>query len=267
MKTGMKYIYTLVGLKAANIPVSPEKEFLHQYIRVNYGGHTVEEMVLAFDMAIQGKLEIDTKDVKHYENFSVHYFATIMNAFRVWSSQAYEQLKPLLEEMPKALPWNMPTPVSWRQELEDAYQHFLSFGRERWKYFPVGFYDQLVKDGALREGLHRRFMKLIRNEMNGEIIQNRGKFLNNIQGLQTQLQGGKFKGKDNEAAKRSIVKMTGEAKLTEIQQEQLNGGKRDGEIEVRSKQRVVIEFFQELKEGGFTTVYKIEEAADGKTEG
>lgn len=90
LKESLRQIFFLIGLRAEQIPADEEKGFLIQYIVENYGGHTPDELKLAFKMAIQGKLKIDYKDVKCYGIFSPMYFTTIMDAYREW---AREQIK------------------------------------------------------------------------------------------------------------------------------------------------------------------------------
>jgi hypothetical protein len=92
----MRYMFAVVGLRAQNFPVGVEKQFLHQFIQNNYGGHTAAEIRLAFDMAIQGLLDLDPRDVKCYENFSIAYFTTIMNAYRKWARDELKRLEPSL---------------------------------------------------------------------------------------------------------------------------------------------------------------------------
>lgn len=101
LKQALRYVYAVVGIRGQNLPTGVEKEFLHQYIRTHYGGHTPSEIRLAFDMAIQGKLELAAKDVKCYENFSIAYFATIMGAYRKW---AVEQAKVVERQAPPSKP-------------------------------------------------------------------------------------------------------------------------------------------------------------------
>lgn len=79
----------LVGLRAQNYPDDIEKQILLNFITENYGGHTPAEIKLAFEMAITRKLDVE---VNCYENFSVTYFVSIMEAYRAW---AREQIKAL----------------------------------------------------------------------------------------------------------------------------------------------------------------------------
>lgn len=112
MKPLMLYIYTLIGLRGENYPKGIEKDFIHSYIRENYGGHTSEEIRLAFNMAIQGRLNIDSRDVKCYEHFNVAYFSSIMEAYREW---AREEIKKVHQEK------ESPKVEKWQIELEYAY--------------------------------------------------------------------------------------------------------------------------------------------------
>ena len=92
LKKTMLYIYMLIGLRPHNYPQSPEKEFLHEYIRKYYGMHTCEELALAFEMAVQGKLSIPTNEVNCYEHFSPQYFGRIMSAFRSWARDVHKEI-------------------------------------------------------------------------------------------------------------------------------------------------------------------------------
>ena len=85
LKDALRYVFMVCGLRGENLPAGDDKDFLHLYIRKFYGNHTGAEVRLAFDMAIQGKLDVDAKT---YENFSVEYFARIMNAFRKAAAKA-----------------------------------------------------------------------------------------------------------------------------------------------------------------------------------
>lgn len=93
LKQVLRLIMVKVGLRAQSFPTDGEKEVLLEHIISQYGNHTPEEIKLAFDMAIIGKLDIEEKDVICYENFSCLYFSKIMNAFRKWARETHSQLK------------------------------------------------------------------------------------------------------------------------------------------------------------------------------
>jgi hypothetical protein len=93
LKQVLRYIFSLVGIRAQNMPAGEEKTFLHAYIFEHYGNHTPAEIRLAFDMAVQGRLDLAPDEVKCYENFSVLYFATIMRAYRAWAVEEARRLE------------------------------------------------------------------------------------------------------------------------------------------------------------------------------
>lgn len=93
LKQVLRLVMVKVGLRANNFPTDGEKEVLLEHIITNYGNHTPEEVKLAFDMAIAGKLELEDKEVTCYENFSCLYFSKILNAYRRWATQTHQQLK------------------------------------------------------------------------------------------------------------------------------------------------------------------------------
>ena len=93
LKQVLRLVMVKVGLRANNFPSDGEKEVLLEHIISQYGNHTPEEIKLAFDMAVIGKLDIEEKDVCCYENFSCLYFSKIMNAFRKWARETHNQLR------------------------------------------------------------------------------------------------------------------------------------------------------------------------------
>jgi hypothetical protein len=86
----LRWIMMKVGLREQNWPTTEETAVLIQHIESNYGGHTVEELRLAFDMAINGKLEVDPIC---YENFSCLYFSKIMGVYREWAIEEYKEIE------------------------------------------------------------------------------------------------------------------------------------------------------------------------------
>jgi len=97
LKQALRYAMVLVGIKAHNVPNDREKSVLIQFIQKNYGGHTPDEIRLAFDLAVSG--ELDVEDVKCYENFSPLYFAQIMNAYRKWARPKHGEIKTKPKEL------------------------------------------------------------------------------------------------------------------------------------------------------------------------
>jgi len=100
----LRYVIVLVGVKAENWPVPEEKAILLAHIRKYYGRHTLGEIGLAFELAINGRLELARNEVSCYENFSCIYFSRIMNAYRKWAfpRALYVAEGKVLPELPPA---------------------------------------------------------------------------------------------------------------------------------------------------------------------
>lgn len=92
VKETLRFVMMKIGVRGANLPGEIEKLVLIQHIQTNYGGHALDEIKLAFEMAITGKLDVDATC---YENFSCLYFSNIMNAYRQW---AREEIKTPAQE-------------------------------------------------------------------------------------------------------------------------------------------------------------------------
>lgn len=90
LKESLRYAMVKIGLRSQNWPSDLEKSVLIDHIIKNYGGHTIEEIKLAFDMAITGRLDVE---VNCYENFSCLYFSNIMAAYREWAKEEYKHVE------------------------------------------------------------------------------------------------------------------------------------------------------------------------------
>jgi hypothetical protein len=117
LRNALKWAMVKVGLRGANFPKGLDKSLLLTHIFENYGNHTPDEIRLAFDLAVTGKLSLDANEVNCYESFSCLYFSKIMNAYRIWANQVYEQHKkteqPQIEHKPDIA------------QIEKEYQEFL----------------------------------------------------------------------------------------------------------------------------------------------
>ncbi len=100
LKQVLRYAMVLVGLRGNNMPTEEEKFVLLNFIRSNFGNQTPEEIKLAFDWAVSGKLNVDAKC---YENFSCEYFGRIMKAYIDYARQETITV-PQIEEVVKEIP-------------------------------------------------------------------------------------------------------------------------------------------------------------------
>lgn len=146
LKKSLRMVMLKVGLRANNIPDGEEKLILINHVIENFGGNTVDEIKLAFDMAIAGKLNLD--DVKCYENFSCMYFSMIMGAYRKWAAQVYRQVEPKVIKPP-------PQKILTQQELDNEAR-----GDAEWQY-------QMFLKGMDLKGLEFNSLILIQDGLIG----------------------------------------------------------------------------------------------------
>ena len=114
VKEVLRLVMIKIGLRGHNFPNDIEKLVLFEHIVQNYGGNRLDEIRLAFDMAIMGKLpdaDGEVIDSNCFESFSCAYFSKIMNGYRLWASQEFRHVdKP---EMP-------PQKIFTQDELDDS---------------------------------------------------------------------------------------------------------------------------------------------------
>lgn len=143
LKKVLRMVILKLGLREKNLPGPEEKNILILHIVSNFGGHRLDEINLAFDMAINGKLEID--DPNPYENFSCAYFSKIMNAYQSWSKQAYVSIKQIPDQR---IYKQQQLDDFARRDIEIAYQ-LMRNGKVPYG-LPEYFKDLLVKDGLMK---------------------------------------------------------------------------------------------------------------------
>lgn len=147
LKTMLKYVMMKTGLRHNNIPDDIETQVLLDHIKKNYGNNTLDEIRLAFDMAINEDLDINPDDIKHYENFSCAYFSRIMNAYVSWAANEIKFIKH--EPPPQRIYTDEETDNLHRQWTEEFYQQLRKgYAGE----VPQYCYPILLKDGLIKEG-------------------------------------------------------------------------------------------------------------------
>lgn len=147
IKQVLRYVMMKVGLRSQNWPQDEEKIILIAHIIENFGGNRIEEIKLAFDMAIAGKLDLD--DVKCYENFSCAYFSQIMNAYRKWAVQTNVAKKEAQPEPKQKIFSQDELDDGFREDVERQYASYLKGYDLKGLEFNVPI---LLKDGLIKEG-------------------------------------------------------------------------------------------------------------------
>lgn len=149
VKEVLRYVMMKVGIRSQNLPNDIEKLVLYEHILENYGGHRIEEIKIAFNMAISGKLEFNEgESVIPYENFSCLYFSTIMNAYERWASSVHRVVvEPTLPKPEQRIFSQDELDNAAREAAEMKYQLFLRGGNMKGAEINEAI---LTQDGLLK---------------------------------------------------------------------------------------------------------------------
>lgn len=146
-----------LGIRAQNLPSEDEKMMLIDHIRMNFSDCTLEVICLAFEMAIGGKLDVDSNC---YENFSCQYFSRIIESYRRWAKNelraAAEGVLPLPPPEPKESLSNFAM-LRWLSE-----EIGLIRTGKPWEFIPTELYDFLDKKGAIKVTKEQKYEYLQR---------------------------------------------------------------------------------------------------------
>lgn len=127
-------IFKLVGLTPDRYPTGLDSMLLNNSIISTFGNLTVQELRIAFDLAIKKEYEVE---LNHYGTFSALYFSNIVNAYIEHRKKVVKELnkeRAKLEAAPKEL-----TP----EQIEEANKKFdfLFIYKPFMKYYHTGEMD------------------------------------------------------------------------------------------------------------------------------
>lgn len=154
IRQALRYAMMLVGIRAQNIPQKEEKDVLIEFVQRNYGGHSSLEIKIAFDLAVNGTLEIE--DVKAYENFSCEYLGRIMSAYRKYAAIEYKHSK--IPEIMNGEPQKQiefPDHVDWSDHWIKIVESAKN-GEIQDKAIPTPVYDWLQRTGLIDEKIYNK---------------------------------------------------------------------------------------------------------------
>jgi len=129
-------VYWMIGLRPQHFPTAEQDQFLFNYIRSNFGSRTTNEIVLAFDRAINGVLDVD--DIKCYNQFTLEYFCRIFNAYRKWVFNLSKEIEKPQEY--KSLPMAETTEQEMREDIDYYLKSDLNI-----RFIPPYLYDYLER--------------------------------------------------------------------------------------------------------------------------
>lgn len=159
IREAIRYAMVLIGIRAQNMPQGIEKDILIDFVKRNYGGHSSLEIKIAFDLAVNGTLDIEK--VEAFENFSCQYLGKIMSAYRKYAAVEYKQSKiPLIEtagieESPESL-----IPVDWSTHWNECVESAKN-GQIRDKVIPTMVYDWLEREGKIDKDVYTKEKKWV----------------------------------------------------------------------------------------------------------
>lgn len=148
LKQVLRYVMVKIGLRAQNWPQDEEKAILIEHIVSNFGGHRIDEIKLAFDMAIGRKLGLKNEEINCFENFTCEYFSRIMIAYRCWSEDAIRSV--IKEDVtPQKIFTQQELDDSAREDVNRQYSLYLKGHKLKGIEFNIPI---LQKDGLLQNG-------------------------------------------------------------------------------------------------------------------
>lgn len=142
-KKTLRMIMLKLGIRGQNLPDEEEKKVLIHHIYTHYGEHTTEEVKLAFEMGIEGKLNVD---MRAFENFSCLYFSQVMNAYREWSRKEIKSVKDTFwnrVEEEESLPKKSLSDETMEEWMRDQRRQ-IEEGKLTIEFVPMMLYDYAV---------------------------------------------------------------------------------------------------------------------------
>lgn len=167
----LKYIFSLTGISERNLPSESGKVVLINFIKKYLSNNSLEEIVHAYELAVNGKINVD---LRLYDNiFSPKNLVEVMNAYKVYLKEQAKNNKPSEVQMNNiqrlASIDSLLTPET-KEKLKA-----LGTEKEKPKPEPNRNYDIFQRWMALFDKLKRNFEV---PETNGRYINRYGKKLN-----------------------------------------------------------------------------------------
>jgi hypothetical protein len=222
----IKQAMLMVGLKVSEIVQTSdlEKQIIVDFLKRNFDTLTTAEFVLAFEMAVLGKLDCEANC---YQNFSIAYISKILTAYRQWANKTYNDNRHILEAT--ELPQLPPCKTDWKEYCELTYQQFLT-GNYNTDVWALEMYQELESCGFFILSSYEDF------EADAECKL--------LKMLENKLFDAKLRGNKNEVE--AINKKMNEINLAETSHiDVINLAKKD----------CVIAFFEEAKNAGYKNIF------------
>jgi len=134
------YLYALLGIKQDKMPTQEQSGVMIDFIKLQMGSYTLDDIKTAFILAISGKLDVDANA---YQNFNCEYIGKIMTAYEKMRLSAFVKFNQIEQEKEKEQ-----EKMSWTDEKIKQMNHefLLECIVKPWKYY--------LKTGTLTFGVH-----------------------------------------------------------------------------------------------------------------
>lgn len=159
----MLLIYALTGLRAQHYPTPMEDKILFSFIREEYSNKTLDELLLAFKLAIKG--ELDLEDVKVYDQFTCEYMARVMTAYRKWLKKVNAEVTPPAVKLKSIVPI-----VTMEEKLSDIAE-WEAKTDIRIEFIPPYIFDYLRDVGkiSISDEARNRYMAKARDQIKTDL--------------------------------------------------------------------------------------------------
>lgn len=95
IKQVLRYVFTLIGLKAENIPNEIQKSVLISYIQNDLKHFSVDDIRIAFHLLLKNELDCEPN---HFQNFSAMYLSQVMNSYQKQRRNVIAEFNKLKEQ-------------------------------------------------------------------------------------------------------------------------------------------------------------------------
>jgi hypothetical protein len=175
-------IFLLVGLRQQHYPNEMAITFIVNYLRNTLGHKTIDELYLAFELAVQNKLDVE--DVNVYDQFSIVFLEKIMQSYKKWLYKQSEenQVKPVqienkveIDKLAEVEEWEQKTELNMHFIPLYLYDYLIELGKisltakEKWDYYNKAIQvktDQLKQDISNRKDL-KHFLNMVQDGLLG----------------------------------------------------------------------------------------------------
>lgn len=162
----IQYAMQIVGIRAHNLPVQTDFDFMKDWVRRNFPVITTDEIRMAFDMAASGRLTMPEGETANaYENFSCEYLGRILKAYKAWAAKEWAYIP---EPEKPSLP---PPEANWQPIWEDILQAARTGNLEN-KIIGEPVYQWLTETGQLKLSVEDRKVLFLnaKNRYQAELV-------------------------------------------------------------------------------------------------